>query len=474
MRRHHSVLLQALALVALPSGCSSSSAPPSPGADASTASDAASAGDASVSPDSNVADGGGAVDSASVDGESVVDASAADVTIPDGSCLAGEGPLGACTVPRPELTEAGAADFVPLAYLAQAGVLSAGLVTDHWDPTAGVGDVTTFVPMFRVAATGGTHTTVQAAINAAVTLGGTGRIYISVAPGTYREVVCVPSGSPPITLYGTNADATQTTIVYGNYNGEATDAGAAVNSCSPPTTTFGTAGSSTFAVFAANFQAKNITFSNDVSVATLNATTGTQAVALMTEADRIILENIRAVGHQDTLYIETPGGTIVRAYIKDSYVAGDVDFIFGGAAFVLDGCQIEFVSDRRATGDILAPSTDSRAPYGILVTGSTFTGDANTAAGAVGLGRAWDRSTTDLLHYATQFVASCDYPNGQAVVRDSTLSAVIASSPWQAAATSKRPFCDNPWLCIADAGVDGLCPANRLFEFDNSGPGASP
>ena len=66
----------------------------------------------------------------------------------------------------------------------------ARLTTDNWDPTAGVGDVSTFTPTYTVAATGGTHTTVQAALDAAVAAGGTTRIYIKVNPGTYRETVC--------------------------------------------------------------------------------------------------------------------------------------------------------------------------------------------------------------------------------------------------------------------------------------------
>ena len=148
--------------------------------------------------------------------------------------------------------------------------------------------------------------------------GGTDRIYVAVAPGTYREVVCVPTTAPPITLYSTNSDATQTVIAFDNYNGEAKDAGVTANACTPngSATTFGTAGSATFSAFAAGFQAKNVTFQNDVTTAMLGSTSGTQAVALMTQADQIVLENVRVLGHQDSLYLETPssrhGGARVR------------------------------------------------------------------------------------------------------------------------------------------------------------------
>jgi pectinesterase len=402
------------------------------------------------------------------DGSSTTDGGAPGA--PDASCALGDASIGTCTNTAPHLDDAGVANLTTLKYLAQTGIISAGLMTDNWDPTAGVGDVSTFTPNFTVAATGGTQTTVQAAIDAAVAMGGTQRLYIDVTPGTYREVVCVPANAPPITLYSTNADPTQTVIVFNNYNGQALDAGA-INPCARPSstaTTYGTAGSSTFISLAKGFQAKNITFQNDVSNTTLGLTTGTQAVALMTEADQIVLENIRALGHQDTLYIETTSaGTVLRAYLKNSYVSGDVDFIFGGATFVLDGCTINFASDRRGTGDVLSPSTDVRNPYGILVTNSTFTADPSTAAGAVTLGRAWDRSSTDLPTYVSTLVPTCDYPNGQALVRDSVFSAAYnATNPWSPAATSKRPFCSQPWVCT-DAG-SGVCPANRLFEFGDT------
>jgi pectinesterase len=402
--------------------------------------------------------------------------------VPDGGLDAdGGSPSGDAAIPtacpntRPQLTAAQAALATIPHYLAQYGIITSGLQTDSWDPTAGVGDVTTFVPTYTVAASGGTQTTVQAAINAAVAAGGTSRVYVLVSPGTYREVVCVPANAPPITLYSTNPDPTQTVIAYDNYNGEAKDAGTGANPCMPNSsaTTFGTAGSATFIALANGFEAKNVTFSNDVTVATLGTTSGTQAVALMTQSDKVILENVRVLGHQDTLYTETPSlGTVVRVYVKSSYIAGDVDFIFGGATLVLDGCQIQFVSDRRATGSILSPDTGSLNQNGFLVVNGNFTADTSTATGVVDLGRAWDRSCVDVPTYLSTCVASGNYPNGQAVVRQSTLGPHVAAAPWGAAATTKRGFCDTAWACLgADASA---CPGNRLYEYENTGPGSAP
>ena len=257
------------------------------------------------------------------------------------------GPLGG-TPTRPQLTSDQAASHTILEYLKRAGAIAA-LVTDNWDPTAGVGDVTTFTPQFTVAPNGGTHTTVQAAIDAAVAAGGASRILIAVAAGTYRETVCVPSAAPPITLYGTSSDATTTVIVDDHYSGEPKASGESANPCNANLTgtTYGTSGSATFAAYAKDFQAKNLTFSNDTDESALGAASGVQAVALMTQGDKLIFDNVRVLGNQDTLYVKSPGSGIVsRAYFKNCYVEGDVDAVFGRGTFVLDGCELKYLGTR--------------------------------------------------------------------------------------------------------------------------------
>jgi pectinesterase len=369
------------------------------------------------------------------------------------------------TATRPQLDAAAAVQYDVLEYLASAGDLLTGLVRDNWDPIAGVGDVASFTPGFRVATVGGTHTSVQAAISAAVTAGGSTRRYIAVAPGTYREVVCVPSGAPPLTLYGTSADASQTLIVFDNYSGKPKAAGVSANPCNANLngTSFGTSGSATFAAFAADFQAKNLSFVNDTDE-TAAANTSVQAVALMAQGDRQIFENVRVLGNQDSLFVRTPNvSTVLRAYFKDCFVEGDTDFIFGRASFVLDGCTIRSLTSRTAGGVVVAPSTDSRNPFGILITRSTFTADATAGASSTALGRAWDESQVDVPTY-TANVQTGVFPNGQAVVRESTLGPHIqATAPWRAAATTSRPY----------ASVAGAVPSNRFYEFANSGPGSA-
>lgn len=367
------------------------------------------------------------------------------------------------TSTRPQLSPVSAATYTILEYLAHSGSVDAR-VRDDWDPTAGVGDVATFTPNFRVAAEGGTHTSVQAAITAATMVGGAARQFIEVAAGTYREVVCVSSSAPPITLYGTNPDASQTVIAFDNYSGKPKEPGTPANPCNPSldSATFGTSGSATFAAYAREFHAKNLSFVNDTDEAT--AAGGVQGVALMTQGDRIVLENVRALGNQDTLYVKTPNvSTVARVYLKDCYVEGDTDFIFGRGTFVLDGCTIHSVTNRTANGVVLAPSTPWQNPYGILIINGTFTADAAAAAQSTHLGRAWDESQGDVATYAANVLTGV-YPNGQAVIRNSTLGPHIQSAaPWRPAATTSRPF----------ASVAGMYPANRLYEFGNTGPGSA-
>jgi pectinesterase len=382
---------------------------------------------------------------------------------PDGG---GIGPLGG-TPTRPQLTSDQAAAYTILQYLERAGAIAA-LVTDNWNPTAGLGDVGTFSPQFIVAASGGTHTTVQAAVDAAVAAGGTTRIPIAVAAGVYREMVCIPSAAPPITLYGTNPDPASTVIVNDNYSGKPKANGESANPCNANLsgTTYGTSGSATFAAYGNDFGAKNLTFSNDTDESAVAASSGVQAVALMTQGDRLIFDNVRVLGNQDTLYVKSPGpGIVSRAYFKNCYVEGDVDFVFGRGTLVLDGCEIKYLTGRVAagSGNVVAPSTDARNGYGILVIHSHLTAEA-APVGTAYLGRAWDEGAGDLTGYATA-VATGIYPNGQVLIRESMLDAQVRPvDPWRSAATTDRPY----------SSTAGTYPANRLYEYNNTGPGSAP
>jgi pectinesterase len=367
---------------------------------------------------------------------------------------AGGGSVSSAT--RPQLTSAEASDHTILKYLAKSGTLGA-LMTDSWDPTAGI-DLTGVVPSYTVASdNSGTQTTVQAAVTAATAAGGAARIYILVKAGSYHESVCVSSTAPPITLYSTDADASKVVIFDSHSNPEPKVAGTSANPCNANLAglTYGTSGSAVFAAYAGGFQAKNITFQNTYDEVAYPGS-NQAAVALMTQGDKLVFENVRVLGNQDTLYMKSPNtSTVARAYFKNSYIEGDVDFIFGRATAVIDSSTIKYLTARQGAkgGYVQAPSTAPTNLYGFLFINDDFTAEAGTPTGLIYLGRAWDEG-----------VASGAYmdgvsPNGQTLIRNSTLGAHIRlADPW-GTSTSGRAY---------DAA------GNRLAEFQNSGPGAAP
>jgi pectinesterase len=121
---------------------------------------------------------------------------------------------------------------------------------------------------------------------------------------------------------------------------------------------------------------------------------------------------------------------------------------------------------------MISPSTDQRNPYGFLIINSQLTTDGALAQ-TVALGRAWDEGFAALPAdltvtnpYLTAVAANGAYTNGQAVIRDSVLGAHIQPAPWKAAASSNRPYSSVDVVVAA-----GTYPANRLYEYANSGPG---
>ena len=209
------------------------------------------------------------------------------------------------------------------------------------------------------------------------------------------------------------------------------------------------------AVFSDDVQLAHLTIANDAMAAVhqgvgyppaAGESGGAQAVALMTRGDRLQLEQVRLIGHQDTFYVRGPGA---RVYVHKSLIAGDVDFIFGDATLVVDNSTVQSRAGRRTPGNgghVLAPSTAPHIGLGFLIVGSRLTAEPGVEAGSVSLGRAWDFGV------ARGTWQAGFSPNGQALVRDSQLGAHIA--PW-AASTSRRPFA---------ASGDG---ANRMAEYHN-------
>lgn len=195
--------------------------------------------------------------------------------------------------------------------------------------------------------------TVQAAIER-VPENNARRFTIAIKPGIYREQIRVPASKPYVSFLGTDAKTTVVTFSISNKEAGSTSAAYAAY------------------VGGHDFQAENITFENSFGV-------GSQAVAVLVEADRAVFKNCRFLGWQDTLYAKNG-----RQYYRDCYIEGHVDYIFGQAAAVFENCTIHSKGD----GYITAPMRFAAdEPAGFIFLNSTLTSE-NTSKG-IYLGRPW-------------------------------------------------------------------------------------
>ncbi|MEU1126140.1 pectinesterase family protein [Streptomyces sp. NPDC005899] len=278
----------------------------------------------------------------------------------------------------------------------------------------------------------GDHTGVQSAVDAAT---GTGHTLV-LAPGVYRGTVTVPAARTGLTLIGASGDPRDTVIVHGNAAGTPKPDGSG---------TYGTSGSATTTVQAADFTARDLTFANDWLRADHPGYTGTQAVAIKVMGDRSAFHRCRFLGHQDTLYADSPSLTaFARQYYRDCYLEGDVDFVFGRATAVYDRCHFRTLTRTDLAsapyGFVFAPSTARANPHGFLVVRSRVTSTAPDAY--YKLARPWVPSSDLTAH-------------PMLTVRDSHLGAGIdAAAPY---GTMSAGF---PWQ------------EQRFAEYRNTGPGA--
>lgn len=213
-----------------------------------------------------------------------------------------------------------------------------------------------------VAADGtGDFKTVQEAFNTVVFLKKT-ETKIFIKNGTYKEKLELPKDKNNITLIGENRE--KVILTYDDYASKKNSEGQNI----------GTSGSASFIVTADNFKAKNITFEN------ASGPVG-QAVAVRVDGDKVIFDNCRFLGFQDTLY---PRATTSRQYYKDCYIEGTTDFIFGASTAVFDQCEI---FAKTGGSYLTAASTLETSTYGFVFLNCKLT--TNAANGSYYLGRPW-------------------------------------------------------------------------------------
>jgi pectate lyase/pectin methylesterase-like acyl-CoA thioesterase len=162
-----------------------------------------------------------------------------------------------------------------------------------------------------VAADGaGDFATVQGAIDFAPAANATRRL-IFVRKGFYQELVRINSNKPLITIRG--EDRKETVIAYANNSN------------------FNPNSRSVVWVDAADWTVENLTVRN------LTPQGGSQAETIRTNAARSQIRNCELFSFQDTLQLNG------SAYVENSYIEGDVDFMWGNAAAYFLNCELRNV-----------------------------------------------------------------------------------------------------------------------------------
>ncbi|XP_017221815.1 probable pectinesterase 29 [Daucus carota subsp. sativus] len=204
----------------------------------------------------------------------------------------------------------------------------------------------------------GNFKNIQAAIDS-VSSNNQNWVRIYVEPGVYREQITVPREKQFIYLAGKGK--WKTSVVWG--------------ACQELDT------SATFSVFADNFVARDISFVNSCNYPWNPSMSRTPAVAGRVQGDKNSFYNCGFVGLQDTLW-----DSLGRHYFSRCSIVGAVDFIFGAAQSMYEGCTLLFNGTALAgPGYITAQARGSADdPSGFVFKNCVVDGTGWTY-----LGRAW-------------------------------------------------------------------------------------
>jgi pectin methylesterase-like acyl-CoA thioesterase len=211
---------------------------------------------------------------------------------------------------------------------------------------------------------------------------------IRIEPGRYREKVSITKEN--IHLIGIGKQPQDVVVSW---------ADSAMNTGS-------TFKSGTMTVRADGFAAENLTIENTWEVENPQQDHRSQAVALQLSSDRAVLDRVRLLGFQDTLYansltcqsktLDAPCQAS-RQFFNDCYIEGHVDYIFGDARAVFNNCELH--SHRHSSVMITAQSRISPLEdSGYYFLHCRITGETSTDK--VFFGRPW-RDFATVLFYDT-------------------------------------------------------------------------
>ncbi len=250
---------------------------------------------------------------------------------------------------------------------------------------AGPGNATALT----VAADGsGDFTTVQGAIDS-VPAGNTQRVVITVKKGNYTELVYIGATRPFLTIRG--EDRATTIVGYQNNNN--------LNGTTATRAAFGIAANDTIL--------ETITIKNPTPQG------GSQAEAVFTGALRVMLNRVNLLSRQDTLLTNT--GT---AFITDSYIEGNTDFMWGTAATYFQRCELKALDTGAATEGYYTQVRNGATSFGNVYVDCKLT----AADGVVG------RST----YYLGRIdPGTGNFPFSQCLYLNCAMGAHISPAGWQ-------------------------------------------
>lgn len=240
--------------------------------------------------------------------------------------------------------------------------------------------------------------------------------------GIYREKITIDK--PNITLVG--EERGKVILVWNDASGTARR--------DDSTKTYGTSESAsvTLTSNAKGFKAEKITFKNEFDYPN-SLFKDKQAVALKNDADQSLFIECEFIGYQDTLYASKG-----RQYYKDSYIEGNVDFIFGGAQAYFENCDIFSKKRDEGVGYVMAPSTLEEQELGYIFNSCSFYSDGRD--NTIFIGRPWHPGKRE-------------GHNPSAIVMNSYLGAHIKDIGWDS--------------------MSGFSPDDaRFYEYNNYGEGS--
>ncbi len=262
---------------------------------------------------------------------------------------------------------------------------------------------------------------------------------INLADGLYKEKLEI--NIPNLTIKGANTDASNTVIEWDSLYGIEDEGGFLHTTDSTATLNVREK--------AVGFVIENVTISNWFnSVEHFDEVFGPKygehrALAVLIQADKVVVDNCRMLGYQDTLELFTG-----RQVIKNSYINGRTDFIFGtNNTTYFQNCEIESIDSK---GYITAfkgmnKNKDDAITYGAIFDGCEFTYKEGVEEGTTAIGRPWGA-------YAA------------VAVINSRLDKHISKAGYNGGTSGTR--------YVSMSGVAPTVETAKFFEYNNTGDGA--